>query len=150
MKWAPYLFGFAEHAAKKSKDSTKVGAVLVGPDSEVLLSAFNGPPMGVEDHPDRFVRPRKYLFASHAEANLIAFAARRGIRTEGCSVYVTHRCCAACSRTLIQAGISYVVHGHGQTSMPDDEFEAAQAMFEEAQVAYAPIDDVIEGEGFMQ
>ena len=138
MNWDEYLMGFAKHAALKSKDSTKVGAVLVGPDKGVLLSAYNGPPRGVEDTPDRFERPRKYLFASHGEANLIAFAARQGIRTEGCSVYVTHMCCAACARTLIQAGIKRVVFGDGKTSMPDDEFEAAAVMFREAGVECVP------------
>lgn len=134
MDWNDYLMGFAQHAAGKSKDSTKVGAVLVGPDNEVLLTAYNGPPRGVQDSPERFVRPTKYLYASHAEANLVAFAARRGIRTEKCAVYVTHMCCASCARTLIQAGVVMVVFGQGTTSMPAEEFQAAAAMFDEAGV----------------
>ena len=121
-------------AASRSKDSTKVGAVLVGEDREVRLLAYNGPPRGVKDSEDRFERPRKYLFASHAEANLIAFAAREGIRTKGCTVIVTHMPCSACARTLIQAGISRVVCGDGTTSMPQEEFEAAKVMFDEAGV----------------
>ena len=132
--WPEYLFGFAQHAATKSKDSTQVGAVLVGPDREVRLTAYNGPPKGVADTPDRFERPRKYLFASHAEANLIAFAAREGIRTKDCVVYVTHMPCAACARTLIQAGVVGVMAGSGTTSMPAEEFEAAETMFREAGV----------------
>jgi dCMP deaminase len=135
INWTQYLFGFAEHAARKSKDSTKVGAVLVGPNSEVLLAAFNGPPMGVEDKPERFERPAKYYFASHAEQNLIAFAARRGIRTEGLTIYVTHAPCAGCAKSLIQAGIAHVIWGDGKTSMPEAEFEAANDMFAEAGVA---------------
>ena len=134
MNWTDWHMGFARHAATKSKDSTKVGAALVGPLREVLLTAFNGPPIGVRDAPERFIRPAKYLYASHAEANLIAFAARRGIRTEGMTVFVTHCPCAACARSLIQAGIGEVVYGAGATSMPDDEFEAARQMFAEAGV----------------
>lgn len=134
MNWQTYLYGFAEHAARKSKDPTQVGAVLVGPDGEVRLTAFNGPPRDVRDLPERFERPRKYLFASHAEANLIAFAAREGIRTASCTVYVTHMPCAACARTLIQAGVSEVFFGPGKTSMPPEEFEAAATMFREAGV----------------
>jgi len=111
-----------------------VGAVLVGPHREVLLTAYNGPPAGVKDLPERFERPAKYLYASHAEANLIAFAARLGIRTEGCTVYVTHMPCAGCARTLIQAGIVKVVVGPGTTSMPEEEFAAAEEMFREAGV----------------
>jgi dCMP deaminase len=135
MNWTDYLYGFAEHAASKSKDTTKVGAALVGPEGEVRLTAFNGPPRGVEDRPYRFERPSKYLFASHAEVNLIAFAAREGIRTKGCTVYVTHHPCASCARTLIQAGVERVVYGPGTTSMPADEFAAAATMFAEADLA---------------
>jgi dCMP deaminase len=132
MNWSDYLYGFAAHAALKSKDSTQVGAALVGPEREVRLCAFNGPPRGVKDSEKRRERPTKYLFASHAEANLIAFAAREGIQTKGCAVYVTHHPCSACARTLIQAGVSQVVVGPGTTSMPPEEFEAAAQMFEEA------------------
>ena len=139
MSWHDYLFGFADHAKAKSKDSTQVGAALVGPEKEVRLTAYNGPPRGVTDNAERRQRPTKYLFASHAEANLIAFAAREGIRTSGCTVFVTHMPCAACARTLIQAGVKRVVYGHGTTSMPAEEFHAARDMFIEADVECDPI-----------
>ncbi len=134
MNWSDYLYGFAAHAATKSKDGTQVGAALVGPEREVRLTAFNGPPRGVRDSEERRERPTKYLFASHAEANLIAFAAREGIRTKGCTVFVTHYPCSSCARTLIQAGVSHLVVGPGSTSMPEQEFEAARTMFAEAGV----------------
>lgn len=135
MNWNDYLMGFAKHAALKSKDSTQVGAVLVGPDREVRLTAYNGPPRGVADLPERRdTRPEKYLWVSHAEQNLVAFAAREGIQTKGCTVYVTHCPCSACSKSLIQAGIARVVIGRGETSMPPDEFRAAMTMFAEAGV----------------
>lgn len=129
-----YWMGFAIHAAKASKDSTKVGAALIDKIGTVRMTGYNGPPMGVLDIPERFDRPAKYLFASHAEANLIAFCARAGIATEGCTVYVTHMPCAGCARTLIQAGIKHIGFGPGLTSMDDAEFVAAQQMFEEAGV----------------
>lgn len=132
--WFDYLMGFARHAATKSKDETQVGAALVGPENAVYLTGYNGPPKGVEDHPSRRERPTKYLFASHAEANVIAFAARKGIQTQGCSLYVTHHPCSACARALIQAGIVRVYVGPGTTSMPKEEFSAAAQMFSEAGV----------------
>lgn len=133
-----YLMGFARHAATASKDSTKVGAILVDADGTIRMTGYNGPPKGVKDLRERFERPQKYLFASHAEANLIAFCARAGIATEGCLVYVTHMCCSSCARTLIQAGITRVVFGPGETSMPPEEFEAAKTMFKEAGVSLFP------------
>lgn len=134
MNWDDYYMGFATHSAKKSKDSTQVGAVLVGPDGEVRLTSYNGPPRGVHDWASRRERPMKYMFSSHAEANIVAFAAREGIRTSGCTVYVTHMPCASCARSLIQAGIKSVVYGDGTTSMPPQEFEVAAMMFAEADV----------------
>jgi dCMP deaminase len=130
--WLLWMMGMAKLAATRSKDSTKVGALLIGKNKELLLTAFNGPPIGVEDLPERFVRPEKYLYASHAEANLVAFAARNGIKTEGMGVVVTHCPCSSCARSLIQAGISWVAIGGGVTSMNDEEFVAARAMFDEA------------------
>lgn len=106
----------------------------MGPEREVRLTAYNGPPRGVRDLEERRERPTKYLFASHAEANLIAFAAREGIRTKGCTVFVTHFPCSSCARTLIQAGVEKVVVGSGTTSMPQEEFDTAKVMFEEAEV----------------
>lgn len=133
-KKTDYLMGFARHAASASKDGTKVGAILVDRNGTIRMTGYNGPPKGVRDLDWRFERPAKYLFASHAEANLIAFCARAGIATDDCTVYVTHMCCAACARTLIQAGIKRVVFGPGKTSMPPEEFEAAATMFQEAGV----------------
>ena len=133
--WDEHHYGFALNARQKSKDSTQVGAVLVSPEGADLLTAFNGPPRGVNDAiPARWERPTKYLFVSHAEENLISFAARMGIRTHECTVYVTHMPCARCARAMIQAGIVEVKHGSGVTSMPAEEFSAALEMLAEAGV----------------
>lgn len=138
--WPEYFMRFAQHAATQSKDSTQVGAVLVGPEGEVRMTGYNGPPRGVADNPERRERPAKYLYASHAEANLIAFCAREGVRTTGCTVYVTHHPCASCARTLIQAGVRRIAFGPGQTKMPREEFDAARDMFFEAGVNVVKID----------
>lgn len=142
MNWPDYYMGFAQHAAKKSKDSTQVGAILIGPEGEIRLTAYNGPPRGVDDFAWRRDRPAKYLYSSHAEANLIAFAAREGIRTADCTVVVTHMPCSSCARALIQAGVLEVVFGDGTTSMAVEEFNAAKNMFNEAGVELVDFEDV--------
>lgn len=137
MDWDPYLYGFAEHAAKKSRDTTQVGAALVGPNREVRLTGFNGPPIGVKESDERRERPTKYLFASHAEQNVLAFAARAGIQTDGCTLYVTHHPCASCTRTIIQAGIKCVAVGNGVFGQGSDwgsDIRASFDMLEEAGV----------------
>lgn len=133
--------GFAKHAATASKDTTQVGAALVSPEGAVLLTGYNGPPMGVCDSPERFERPTKYLFASHAEQNVIAFAARKGIKTEGCDIYVTHAPCAACTKSLIQAGIKSVMVGGGKFTSSatwDEEIRASVTMMNEAGIHFVP------------
>lgn len=134
MNWDDYYMALAMTASLKSKDSTQVGAILVDPEGAVILTAFNGPPKGVVDSPDKFVRPDKYMYASHAEANLIAFAARRGIMTINSKVYCTHLSCASCARTLIQAGISELVYGEGQFMDIDRDRKFTEQMFQEAGV----------------
>tara|TARA_R110000868_G_scaffold310843_1_gene572018 strand:+ start:10 stop:459 length:450 start_codon:yes stop_codon:yes gene_type:complete len=133
--WTQYFMDLARLVATKSKDSTQVGAILVGPDGEVRLTGYNGPPKGVIDRPERRDRPAKYLYVSHAEQNLIAFAARVGIPTKGCDIYVTHHPCSNCAKTLIQAGIKTIVIGGGTTSMPPEEFRSAEVMFRESGVS---------------
>lgn len=142
MKWTDYYMGFADLAAQKSKDSTKVGAILVGPDGEIRLTAYNGPPRGVDDLPERFERPAKYLYASHAEANLVAFAARAGISTKGCTVYATHFPCASCARSMIQAGVVALVYGNGTTKTPEEDYRASREMLVEAGVELCPAGEV--------
>lgn len=140
MNWPDYYMGFASHAALKSKDSTQVGAVLVGPDGEIRLTSYNGPPRGVFDHSWRRERPWKYLYSSHAEQNLVAFAAREGIRTAGCTVYVTHAPCSGCAKSLIQAGVTKVIYGPGTTSMPKEEFDSARDMMMEVGVEFKQLE----------
>lgn len=135
MEWDAYLYGFAEHAAKKSKDSTQVGAVLVAPNGRsVLLTAFNGPPPGVLDLPERRERPEKYRYVCHAERGLISTAARNGIRTDGTTVYCTHRCCSPCAAEMIAAGVRSFVYGPGRFVGDGEQWEASSKMFAEAGV----------------
>ena len=128
-----YFMGFARHAATASKDvETQVGAAIVGPSGEVRLTGYNGPPKGVRDLPERLCRPTKYPWMSHAEQNIVAFAAREGIRTDGCTLYVTHPPCSNCARSIIQAGIVCVAVGEGVTTQSEDDAAVTAAMFEEA------------------
>lgn len=41
----------------------------------------------------------------HAEANVIAFAARNGIATHGTTMYCTHAPCYTCAKLMLSAGI---------------------------------------------
>ena len=137
MKWDDYYMKIAHVVSMKSKDTTRVGCIVVDPEGAVILTGFNGPPRGVLDLPDRFARPEKYKYAAHSESNVISFAARRGIMTKGCSVYVTHMPCSACTRTLIQAGIREIIYDAGQFQGIEEDRGASEAMASEAGVVFA-------------
>jgi len=46
----------------------------------------------------------------HAEANAISYAAKEGISTNNCTLYVTLSPCMNCANLIIQAGIKEVVY----------------------------------------
>jgi dCMP deaminase len=104
-KWDSRFIGLAEHIAGWSKDdSTRVGAVIVDSKNRVVSVGYNGPPVGVKDH--YTTRDEKLFKTIHAEVNAALFANRS---IEGCTVYVTHACCANCAAVLVQKGIARVV-----------------------------------------
>lgn len=108
---------------------------------------FTGPPMAPETIlNERWERPQKYDWVEHAERNAIYNAARMGIPLKGCTAYITLAPCAACSRALIQAGIT-TVYG---PAFPDGEeykdygFDKSIIMLREGGVKYKVIEDAPE------
>lgn len=134
--WLRHFQHHANAARDKSKDITKVGACLIGHDNEILLTAFNGPAIGVADRPERRSRKDglKYKYAAHAERNLISFAAKRGISTEGLTIYTTHTPCSACAGAIIQAGIKCVIVGYGEFKSSDGDIEHSDMQLSDANV----------------
>ena len=111
-KWDDRFMALAKHIAGWSKDeSTKIGAVVVGEDNQILATGYNGPPRGVNDNvPERKERPAKYLYTAHAEANAVYNAAREGVALEGCTMYISGLPpCNVCAQAIIQSGIMTIV-----------------------------------------
>lgn len=112
--WDEYFVEMARLVATRSKDpSTHIGAVIVGPDNEVLSTGYNNFPRGINDNvPERSERPEKYFWFEHAERNAIYSAARNGVRLKDCRMFLS--CwipCTDCMRAIIQSGIKEVVLG---------------------------------------
>lgn len=102
----------AEAMATLSPDpSTKVGCLVFGPGYEIRAQGWNGAPRGSSaDRDERYNnRAERLMWATHAEANAIANAARVGTPLEGCAMLVTHYPCMSCAKTIVQAGIIQVV-----------------------------------------
>lgn len=132
-----------------SKDpSTQVGAVLIGPELEVLSVGYNGFPRGIEDTYERLHdRPLKYRLIVHAEQNAILNAARRNIPIRGSTLYVIASSggklwggapCERCAVEVVQAGIAQVVTPMTM-DMPESWVESCkhgEAILKEAGVGY--------------
>ena len=112
LRWAKYFFDMITVVRSKSKDpNTKVGCIIVGPDNEVRSTGYNSFPRGIcDDVPERLERPEKYLWIEHAERNAIYNAARSGICTKGCTIYMQGLPCMDCARSIIQSGIIRIVY----------------------------------------
>ena len=110
-KWHIRFMEMAELVSGWSKDtSTKVGAVVVGPDREIRSTGYNGVVRGVDDDiPERLERPTKYDFFEQAERNAVYNACLIGASLKGCVIYVTAMPCPDCARAIIQSGIKMVV-----------------------------------------
>jgi len=143
MDWDSRFLMLAKSIASWSKDpSTQVGAVAVK-NRRVLGTGYNGFPHGISDLPGRLAdRHEKLLRTVHAEANIIAHAARHGVSLEGSTVYVwPFLPCSNCCTLLIQAGISRVVAP--DLPIPDrwaENFALSQTMFREAKVNLVLLD----------
>jgi dCMP deaminase len=137
MAWGDaHFMDLAGVVSRPSKDrSTKVGAVVVGPDNEIRTTGYNSFPRGINDHVEaRHERPAKYRWTEHAERNAIYNAARVGTPLKGCRLYVTLAPCMDCARAVIGAGISEVITTDVQNQRWSDEQWEAQTMLEEAGV----------------
>lgn len=120
-RWDRHFLQLCLDNARMSKDpSTRVGAVIVGPDREIRSTGFNGFPRGVLDTDERLNnREQKLRLVVHAETNAILNAARVGIPVKGCTLYLaaTDRSglvwggppCTRCSVEIIQSGIAEIV-----------------------------------------
>jgi dCMP deaminase len=133
--WDRRFLDLAEHVSSWSKDpSTKVGAVIVNQDKQVLSLGYNGFPRGVEDLEGRYKdRQTKYLFVAHAERNALDNAFTD---TRGATLYTTLCPCNECSKSIIQKGIRTVVTKKMKNTDQATRlnFDVTISMFEESGV----------------
>jgi len=112
MNWPQYFLNIAHQVKLKSKDHrTQIGVVIVGKDNEIVSTGYNSYPRGINDDVDeRQERPEKYYWFEHAERNSIYNAARIGVSTKDCTMYMTCGMpCADCARAIINSGIRWIV-----------------------------------------
>lgn len=109
-----WLMSLALLVSKRSTCSRRQVGALAEKDGRVLVTGYNGAPSGFPHCIDRggcrLDERGGCLDTVHAEANLIAFAAKHGISLEGATVYTTCAPCLDCAKLLINAGIRKVIY----------------------------------------
>jgi dCMP deaminase len=128
------LVGAAEAQAARSVDWWRqVGAAMRLPDGRLLAASNEHLPHPLS--PYAAGDPRSNFFkgvhlelstAAHAEARLIAQAAREGAATEGAILYVTDFPCPPCAKLIAGAGVARLYHREGYAVLDgNDVLEAA-------------------------
>lgn len=136
--WDARFLELATNIASWSKDrSTGTGAIIVDGEKDIVSIGYNGFPRRCNDDVDsRHERPAKYMYTEHAERNSIYNCARKGISTNGCTMYLMWFPCAACARAIIQSGISRLVcyRPDMDNTKWGEDFIVAQELLEESSV----------------
>lgn len=128
------IMGVAFREAEKSPDWWRqIGAIAVR-DGKILLTAFNRPVPSKDYTFGPFGDPRSNFDAGisfelsktiHAEAGVIAEAARRGISLAGASLYATTFPCPVCAKSIAAAGIKRIYYSKGYSLLDaEDVFKA--------------------------
>lgn len=135
-------FDIAEYIATQfSKDTTKVGCIILDPEThQILATGYNGFPRKVEELLERTIRPEKYYWYEHAERNAIFHAARHGIKIDGACAYITMFPCADCARGLIQSGVTKIITRNPNSQNWEESYKRSKLMLEEANIIIQFID----------
>ena len=95
--------------ATRSHDTeTQCGCVIVK-NKTPLSEGYNGFVRDIDENALPRVRPAKYPFMIHAEANAIYNCARQGKSTLGATAYITALPCCNCLQMLYQCGVSSII-----------------------------------------
>lgn len=129
-KWDIRFLLLAKHVSEWSKDPrTKVGAVIVNNQNQVLSLGYNGFPRGVFDFENRYKdRATKLLFVAHAERNALDNCFTD---TRGCTLFVTLPPCNECVKSIIQKGIKRIVTLTSD-ARPQDNGDIVKIMLQES------------------
>ncbi len=143
------LFGFAAEEAKKSSDWwRRVGAVLVASNGERIIghNTHTPSPHSPYYHGDprnEFSRGVRIDLstADHAEAVVIATAARMGTPTQGSSLFVTTFPCPPCARLIARAGVAKLFFSSGYAMLDGER------VLRDADVSIVRVEGVTVDEG---
>ena len=136
-KWKKRFLKLSKEISTWSKDpSTKVGALIISEDRNIISTGYNGFPRGISDTEERLNnRELKYKFILHAEMNCILNALYNGRSVKDCILFV-HGLppCSECTKSIIQAGIKKVITDSKATDNWKESLKLSLEMLKEANV----------------
>ena len=159
--WDEYFMFLAKVIASRSTClSRPVGGLMVL-DKQILVTGYNGSMPGDKHCLDegkcykrslKKERMGKYDFcrASHAEANMLAQAAKKGISVQGATLYITLMPCYTCTKQVAVAGIKEVVYEHVYESEdPERDKHWREAIeqslhFRQLKIGKSTVNDIVE------
>lgn len=122
-----YLMRIVDVVSSKSTcNRKKVGCVFVNDDHEILATGYNGAPRKMVHCEDYgcLVISGHCIRATHAEANAIAQAAKRGTALEGASLFVTMMPCHACAKMLANLKLKRIIYKEEYEHDADNAYTA--------------------------
>lgn len=144
LSWDEYFSNLAVLTSLRSKDTTKVGAVVVSSENKVLSLGYNGYVKGVDE--SLFPKNReaenlsdtKYPYIIHAEANCILNLSTLN-NLNGSTIYCTLFPCCDCAKLLANAGISKVIYISDKYHN-EQQYIASRKIFDASNIKYLQYD----------
>jgi dCMP deaminase len=139
--WRQNYMRLAREVSTWSKDpSTKIGAIAVGENGQILSQGYNGFPRGIQDTEERLTnREVKYDYMVHGEMNCIYNACLNGVSLKNSTIYVWGLpVCHICCNGLLQVGASAIIMGHPVDIHPrwEESWTKTKGKLIEARIKY--------------
>lgn len=98
------------NVVKKRSECSRlsVGALLID-NGRICMTGYNGTPSGYVGDCCK-VTDNECKLTIHAEMNVVAMCAKKGIAMEGLTLWLTHSPCANCAKILANSGVITVVY----------------------------------------
>ena len=100
--WNKRFIDLASHISNWSKDTTKVGAVIVDSSNKVLSTGYNGMPSWFNDDNLLNLQENKGLVITHAEINALNCLDKSHFNKD-LSIYITKPPCYHCALSIVNS-----------------------------------------------
>ena len=106
LSWDEYFAKIVSVTAERSPcERLQVGCIFVK-DNRIIAQGYNGYISGCDNK--SVIKDNHNVAIIHAEQNTITDCAKRGVSSDGCCAYITHRPCYNCMKLMVSSGIKQI------------------------------------------